>query len=266
MTTKVRRGLRATSLLTVGEAMWPFAALLVAWYVVTAMRVVPARWLPGPDLVFRAGWAQLESGVLAGDVGVSLARLCAGFGLGAGMGILLGLAMGTNRLVAAYVDPLANFFQSIGGITWVPLAVLWFGFGWGSVLFVIFNTVFFIVLFNTLAGVEAVPRNLVHATRTLGGRQRTVIREVLVPGALPSIVNGLRLGMGFGWRALIAAEMITGSSGLGFRIYDAAAYWKSEDIIFGLVVIGTLWMATDYGILRRLEAKTIERWGLVRAG
>jgi NitT/TauT family transport system permease protein/taurine transport system permease protein len=254
----MRRVIRAA------EGVWPFLALLAAWYIVASMHVVPARWLPGPDLVLRAGWAELQSGVLLADVGVSLARLGMGFGLGAGLGVFVGLAMGTNRFVAMFFDPLANFFQSIGGITWVPLAVLWFGFGWGSVLFVIFNTVFFIVLFNTLAGVESVPRNLIYATRTLGGRQRTIIREVLIPGALPSIVNGLRLGIGFGWRALIAAEMITASSGLGFRIYDAAAYWKNEEIIFGLIVIGVLWMITDYGLLRRLEARTIERWGLVR--
>ncbi len=223
-------------------------------------------WLPGPELVVRAGWAQLRSGVLVEDVLISLARLLAGFGMGAGLGILLGLAMGTNRYIAMCFDPIANFFQSIGGIAWIPLAVLWFGFGWGSVLFVIVNTVFFIVLFNTLAGVEAVPRNLIHSSLTLGAGRWTVICEVLVPGALPSLVNGLRLGMGFGWRALIAAEMIAASSGVGFRIYDAAAYWKSEEILWGLIVIGTLWMATDGLILRPLEAKTVERWGLVQPG
>src|SRR5690606_11150948 len=97
------------------------------------------------------------------------------------------------------------------------------------------------------------------------GRWRAIVFEVLIPGALPAIMNGMRIGMGLGWRSLIAAEMIAATNGLGFRIFDAAAYWRSDEIVLGLIVIGTLWAITDNVVLRTLEAKTVERWGMVRA-
>ncbi len=258
--------IRPNRFTTLGLNIAPFFALLLIWYVLSASGVFPQLHLPGPKLVFQAGLHELRSGILINDLLMSLGRLFAGFAIGALLGVYLGLAMGKNRYVAMCFDPLANFFQAIGGIAWVPLAVLWFGFGWGSILFVIFNTVFFVVLFNTLTGVEAIPRNLINSALTLGATQRTIMLEIFLPGALPNIVTGIRLGMAFGWRALIAAEMIAASSGVGFRIYDGAAYWKSEEIIFGLIVIGTVWIITDKLLLRPLEQKTIERWGTVRVG
>ena len=149
------------------------------------------------------------------------------------------------------------------GIAWLPLAITWFGLGWTSVTFIMFNTIFFLVFFNTLVGVRAVPRIFEHAVRTLGGSRRHVIFQVLIPGALPSIVTGIRMSIGFGWRALIAAEMIATSTGLGFLIYNAANFHQSDTILVGIVTIGLLWLATDRLVLQPLERRTIERWGLV---
>lgn len=250
------------------SAAWtlaPFFLLLVVWQVAVQVGDLPKLQLPSPLDVMAAGQKQFRSGVLVSDILISVARLGLGFLIGASLGLGLGLLMGMSRTVSGYVEPVVNFFQSIGGIAWVPLAVLWFGFGWGSVLFVIANTVFFIVLFNTISGVESVPQNLVYSVQTLGGRWRAIVFEVLIPGALPAIMNGMRIGMGLGWRSLIAAEMIAATNGLGFRIFDAAAYWRSDEIVLGLIVIGTLWAITDNVVLRTLEAKTVERWGMVRA-
>jgi NitT/TauT family transport system permease protein/taurine transport system permease protein len=122
------------------------------------------------------------------------------------------------------------------------------------------------VFFNTLVGVRTVPKIFENAVLTLGGGRRHVIFEVLLPGAMPSIVTGIRMSIGFGWRALIAAEMIATTTGLGFLIYDASNFHQTDTILVGILTIGTLWLATDRLVLQPLERRTIERWGLVSTG
>jgi NitT/TauT family transport system permease protein/taurine transport system permease protein len=141
--------------------------------------------------------------------------------------------------------------------------VTWFGLGWVSVTFIMFNTIFFLVFYNTLVGVRSVPRIFEHAVRTLGGSRRHVIFQVLIPGAMPNIVTGIRMSIGFGWRALIAAEMIATSTGLGFLIYNASNFHQTDTIFVGIVTIGILWLLTDRLILQPIERWTVERWGLV---
>jgi NitT/TauT family transport system permease protein/taurine transport system permease protein len=111
--------------------------------------------------------------------------------------------------------------------------------------------------------VRSVPRIFEQSVRTLGGSRRHVILQVLIPGAMPNIVTGLRMSISFGWRALIAAEMIATSTGLGFLIYNAQNFHQSDAILVGIIAIGILWLATDRLVLQPLERWTIERWGLV---
>jgi taurine transport system permease protein len=179
------------------------------------------------------------------------------------MGLVLGVVMGLNRGVAEFFEPLCSFLNAMSGIAWIPLALIWFGIGPKSVTFILWNSIFFLVLFNTMLGVKAVPRIFEHAVLTLGGSRWRVIRDVMLPGALPNIVLGLRMGISFGWRALIAAEMIGASSGLGFRIWDAASFHRSDIILGGIILIGLIWLCTDRLLLVPLERWTIERWGLV---
>jgi NitT/TauT family transport system permease protein/taurine transport system permease protein len=126
-----------------------------------------------------------------------------------------------------------------------------------------FNTVFFLVFFNTLVGVRTVPRIFVDAVRTLGGSRAHVILAVLIPGAMPSIVTGIRMSIGFGWRALIAAEMIATTTGLGFLIFNAQHFHQTDAILVGIITIGILWLITDRLVLQPFERWTIERWGLI---
>jgi NitT/TauT family transport system permease protein/taurine transport system permease protein len=173
--------------------------------------------------------------------------------------------VGLNRRLAAVLEPITGFFNALSGIAWLPLAVTWFGLGWASVTFIMFNTIFFLVFFNTLVGVRTVPRLFESAVRTLGGSRRHVILQVLIPGAMPSIVTGIRLSIGFGWRALIAAEMIATTTGLGFLIFNAQNFHQTDAILVGIITIGILWLVTDRLVLRPIERWTIERWGLVSA-
>ena len=243
----------------------PFAALVIAWALVARVGVVPALFLPPPADVARTAWELARDGSLWINIAASLGRVLLGIVVGVPLAVALGVLVALNRRLAPVVEPIVGFFNALSGIAWLPLAITWFGLGWASVTFIMFNTVFFLVFFNTLGGVRAVPRIFEHAVRTMGGSRRHVILQVLIPGALPGIVTGIRMAIGFGWRAVIAAEMIATSTGLGFLIYNAANFHQSDTILVGIIAIGLLWLATDRLVLQPLERRTIERWGLVSA-
>jgi NitT/TauT family transport system permease protein/taurine transport system permease protein len=124
--------------------------------------------------------------------------------------------------------------------------------------------VFFIVAYNTLLGVTTIPHAIRNAAASLGAGQWALLTEVLLPGALPNIVTGIRTGLGFAWRALIAAEMIATNVGLGYMLFVARDFYRTEVIVLGMIVIGLIWLLIDRLILVRLERGTIERWGMVR--
>jgi NitT/TauT family transport system permease protein/taurine transport system permease protein len=245
------------------RGVMPFVVLLGAWMLVTRAGVVPALFLPPPGDVARIAWEQALDGSLWINSAASLGRVLLGIVFSVPLAVALGVVVGLSRRLAPVVEPIVGFFNALSGIAWLPLAITWFGLGWASVTFIMFNTIFFLVFFNTLVGVRTVPRIFEHAVRTMGGSRRHVILQVLIPGALPSIVTGLRLSIGFGWRALIAAEMIATSTGLGFLIFNASNFHQSDTILVGIITIGLLWLATDRLLLQPLERRTIERWGLV---
>jgi ABC-type nitrate/sulfonate/bicarbonate transport system permease component len=242
----------------------PVAIIFVAWFAAPNLVDVPAYKLPSPAMV----WGELltmalDGSLVAGIIG-SLGRLAISFVVGVGLAIPLGIGIAVNKHVAGFFEPLVVFFQSIAGVAWVPLAIIWFGFGQGAVIFVVANAVFFIVLFNTITGVQSIQPTLKQAVLTLGGSQWDVLREVVLPGALTNILSGLRTGLAFGWRALVAAEMIAGNIGLGYMTLEAAQWYKSGVIVAGIIIIGCLWLLMDRLLLRPLELRTVERWGLLR--
>ncbi len=249
--------------LDVAAALFPFAVLLLVWQLISTAQLMPDNLLPAPREVFRAWIEVIEDGSFFRHVGASLVRLGIGFAVSTVLGIALGVLMGLNRSLAEFIQPLASFFNALSGIAWVPLAITWFGLGPVAVTFIIWNAIFFLVLFNTLVGIKAVPLIFENAVLTLGGSRWQVITQVLIPGALPNVMTGLRMGMGFGWRALIVAEMIAASSGLGFMIFDARYYQRPDLILVGIATIGLIWLVTDRLLLVPVERWTIERWGLV---
>lgn len=261
----MRRGWRG-SLLAVGRGAAPFALILTAWALVTRAGALPAIFLPSPGDVASTAWEMLKDGSLWINIGASVGRLLVSLVISVPLAVGLGIFVGLRRRLSPVVEPIAGFFNALSGIAWLPLAVTWFGLGWVSVTFIMFNTIFFLVFYNTLVGVRSVPRIFEHAVRTLGGSRRHIIFQVLIPGAMPNIVTGIRMSIGFGWRALIAAEMIATSTGLGFLIYNASNFHQTDTILVGIVTIGILWLLTDRLVLQPIERWTVERWGLVSSG
>ncbi len=241
----------------------PFGLLLVAWAVVSYRGWLPAIFLPAPGEVARTAWDMVRDGSLAANILASLGRVGLGLVISAPLAVAAGVFVALHRRLAVVLEPVAGFFNALSGIAWLPLAITWFGLGWASVTFILSNTIFFLVFFNTLVGVRAVPRIFEHAVCTMGGSRRHVILQVLIPGAMPNIVTGIRMSIGFGWRALIAGEMIATSTGLGFLIYNAANFHQTDTILVGILTIGILWLLTDRLLLQPVERWTGERWGLI---
>ena len=165
------------------------------------------------DLVYK--------GILPEYLEDSVVRLAVGASTGMAIGIPLGVLVGLSRRAHAALWPVLLFFQAIGDIAWLPILLSWFGFGLATMTFVIVYTVLFPVVLNTVLGVRSVPVDLHRAALSLGASRPRILWEVVIPGALPNIITGLRNGLGYGWRALIAAEMIVGTSGVGFLMFDA---------------------------------------------
>ncbi len=244
----------------------PLAVLVVAWAVVVAAFDVNPRVFPSVGAVVQAGLEAVRDGSLIRHIGASLGRVAVGTVIALVLAIPLGIAMGTSATVSAFLSPPLRFFSVLAGIAWIPIATLWFGYGFGAITFVIFNAVFFVVTYNTVLGVASIPMPLRHAARSLGAGRWAMLTEVLLPGALPNIVTGIRTGLGFAWRGLIAAEMIATNVGLGYMLFVARDFYKTEVIVFGMIVIGVLWLLIDRLLLAPLERATTERWGLVRRG
>lgn len=249
------------------SALWfcaPFAVLLLLWAFLVPYFEVNPRLFPPLASVVQAGLEGIRDGTLIRHIGASLLRVTVGTALALVFAIPLGIAMGVSSAVSGFLTPPLRFFSVLAGIAWIPLASLWFGYGFGAITFVIFNAVFFIVTYNTLLGVSTIPMHVRNAAASLGAGRWAMLTEVLLPGALPNIVTGIRTGLGFAWRGLIAAEMIATNVGLGYMLFVARDFYKTEVIVLGMVVIGVLWLLLDRLVLAPIERATSERWGLVQ--
>jgi NitT/TauT family transport system permease protein/taurine transport system permease protein len=241
----------------------PFVFVLIVWMAGWAIFHPNKATLPPVSDVIEAVWTRLADGELLRHVLASLWRLFLGAAVGIASGIIGGFIAGLYRNVSDFLNPLVVFFNAISGIVWLPLMIGWLGIGTALAVFLIWNTVFFIVFQNTVLGVQLVPEALEQGVQALGGNRMETIRSVILPGALPYILTGIRSGLGFGWRALIAAELVGTPDGLGQMIFAAADYHRSDIIIAGCLIIGLIAISMDRWLLLPIEHRTIERWGLV---
>ena len=255
-----RRHLRAGSV----DLLIVIAGSIAIWWLISAAIANPDRYLPSPVAVVLSSADLLYKGLLPSYFGDTMIRLVFGSLIGLAAGIPFGLLIGINRTVADMFYPIMNFFQSISGIAIFPILVIWWGNSEKTVLAVILYTSFFPITFSVLSGVREIPMRYIHAVRTLGASRFQIIRDVLLPGALPHIATGSRLGISFAWRAVIAGEMLAGREGLGWMIFTGQDADLTAQVILGMVLIGFSWIVLDHYLLRPLEADTIERWGLVQ--
>jgi taurine transport system permease protein len=246
------------------KTLIPFAVVAIVWWIVAEIDVFPDAFFIGPDAVAVRMAELIWKGILPAYLSDSVGRLVGGAVLGVLLGVPLGFLIGLNRIARKLAWPLLLFFQAIADIAWLPLLIIWFGFTQTSVNFVLVYSIIFPLIISIVASIDSIPDDLVRAARALGAQRRQVVWEVVVPGSMAGVATGLRVGLGYGWRALIAAEIIVGTSGLGFMMFDARRAGQVDDVFVGMIVLGVLWYATDALLLAPLERETVERWGIVK--
>ena len=231
--------------------------LLVVWQVLSTkvLDETTRALLPPPTAVAQAAWQLVVSGELVHHLFDSLRREFVAF-LWALIAIPLGIAMGWWRGFSEQVEPLVEVLRPIPPLAWIPLSILWFGVGDLQNEFIIFLGIFFPILLNTITGVKGVEPNLVRAARCLGSGEGTVLSRVVLLAALPQIITGVRIGLGVGWMALVAAELVGANSGLGFLINDARTLLRTDVVIVGMITIGLVGLLLDV-LIRQITARLL---------
>ena len=203
--------------------------------------------MPAPTTIARTAAGLVASGELFFHLVASLKREASAF-VFAATAIPLGIAMGWWRVIYNQVNPIMEILRPIPPLAWIPLSILWFGIGDAQNEFIIFLGMFFPILINTIVGVKNVDPNLVRAARSLGAPERKVLSRIVLKGSLPQIITGVRIGLGVGWMALVAAELVGANSGLGFLINDARSMLRTDTIVVGMLTIGLVGLLIDTAI------------------
>ena len=242
--------------------LWLLVAFVVIWELVSifGQRINPQLdvMMPPPTAVISAASDLISRGVLFTHIFDSLYRVLLAVGAATVLGVPLGLAMGWSSRFRFAVDPLLEFIRPIPPLAWIPLSILWFGIGDVQIVYIIFLAAFFPVVLNSLAGARDVDPYLVRAGLSLGARPRELFLTVVLPAALPQIFTGMRVGLGIGWMALVAGELVAAPSGLGYMINNARTLFRSDYILLGMVLIGVLGLVLDY--LMRQAARLVMPW------
>lgn len=230
----------------------------VFWHSISMTGFFTPVLLPSPIGVGKAFWVMLTDGILMPHVLASLERAAKGFVLAIVIGVPLGIVSGWNRRINAVIEPIVELFRPIPVLAMLPLAILWFGIGEQSKLFLITFGAFFPIFVNTLSGVRYVEPIFVQAAESLGASRAQIFRRVVLMAAMPDIVVGLRLGLGFSFLTLVAAEMIASTRGLGYLIVDTQLTFQTDKTLVATLMLGFLGLFMSMLLL--LAEKRLLRW------
>lgn len=240
------------------------AVLILAWQFASKVWIPSidphmAVLMPAPTTIAKTAAGMIASGELFSHLLDSLRREAVAFAV-AIIAIPLGIAMGWWRPVYNQVSPIIEILRPIPPLAWIPLSILWFGLGDAQNEFIIFLGIFFPILVNTIVGVKNIDPSLIRAARSLGAPQYKVLSRVVLQGAMPQIITGIRIGLGVGWMALVAAELVGANSGLGFLINDARSMLRTDIIIVGMLTIGIVGLLIDVTI--QIIGRRLMPWSL----
>ena len=232
--------------------------ILLGWEASSRAGWLSTRILPEPLAVAAAFWNLLVSGALPHDVAISTGRALGGLAVGGGLGLVLGLLTGTFRSAETLLDTTLQMIRNVPALALIPLVILWFGIDESAKLFLVAIGVFFPIYLNTYHGIRAVDAGLVEMARSYGLQGWPLYREVILPGALPSILVGLRFSLGLMWVLLIVAETISAQSGIGYMTMNAREFLQTDVVLVGVLLYALLGKLADL-VARGLERRLL-RW------
>jgi NitT/TauT family transport system permease protein len=223
-----------------------FVVFVALWAAATLGGLVSKTFLASPLQMLAGGWTLVVEHGFAKDIGMTVWRVVGGFVIAAVLALPLGVAMGAYKPIEAFFEPFVSFARYLPASAFIPLLILWAGIGEAQKLAVIFIGSFFQLVLMIAVTVGNTRRDLVEAAYTLGVGDRSLIRRVLIPGAAPEIAETLRMVLGWAWTYVIVAELIGASSGIGHMITDSQALLATDNIIFGIIVIGLIGLVSDF--------------------
>jgi NitT/TauT family transport system permease protein len=222
--------------------------------------------MPSLGVVAQTLLSSILDGSMLHHTAATLYRVVIGFGFAVAVGLPLGVAMGRFRPVERFVLPLSSALMPIPSLAWVPVFILWFGLGNTVTILIVFYAALFPMLLNTWTGVRSVNPIWLRAAGAMGANERAMFWKVIIPGASPFIITGLRQSFLRSWIAVIGAEMLAGSEwGLGWVIFDAKEFLNTDVMLASLIVIGFIGFVTERLVFGSIERATIYRWGMARA-
>lgn len=232
--------------------------LIVLWQLAAQAGWLSSRILPEPLAVVLATWHLALSGELWTHLGVSTVRAISGFAVGGGLGLLLGLLTGTFRQAEMLLDTTLQMVRNIPALALIPLVILWFGIDETAKLFLVAVGVFFPIYLNTFHGIRTVDKGLIEMARSYGLSGWPLYRDVILPGALPSILIGVRFALGLVWVLLIVAETISAQAGIGYMTMNAREFLQTDVVLVGILLYALLGKLAD--MLARVLEKFWLRW------
>jgi NitT/TauT family transport system permease protein len=248
----------------VARTAFPFVVVGALWEIVARAGIFPARLFPTLEEIAAAFVQLTVDGILPHHALDTIMRLLAGFALAAVVGVAIGLAMGRSRRAEDVFLPLVSIGAPIPGIAYAPLFLLWFGLGNAPTVLLVGFVSSFPIIFNTWTGVKAVREIWVRSAQAMGADDRRLFRHVILPGALPYILTGFRLGLAQAWRILVGVEMLAAVPwGLGWLIFGAREFLNTDVMLAGVAVIGVIGLALEKLVFQRLEQFTVVRWGMM---
>jgi len=247
----------------------PLASLIVIWQLVASLdliRILPFPADVGRTLVNLCRPTRGGTPILLAHLGASLFRVGIGFSLAMAVGVPVGLLMGINKHVNDLLHPVLSLLMPVPTLAWVPMLLILWGLGDRTIVAAIFLGGFFSIAYNTAGGVRGIDRDLIRAAYTMGASKWTLFSRVLLPGSMVSVLTGLRLAVGYSWRALVGAEMLAAAGwGLGYLVFAARAFSAANVMFAGLIVIMVAGYLMERYLVGPLEKRTVQRWGVVRA-
>ncbi len=256
----------ADRLRALGEGILPFGVAAIAWELFARLGPFPPKLFPSLLTVAQTFMDLVSSGILLEHTRGTIIRLILGFGLAGVLGVGIGIGMGRYRWAEDFFLPLVSIGNPIPGLAYAPLFILWFGLGNLPAVLLVALASAFPAAVNTWTGVKAVKEIWIRAAEGMGAREDQLFRKVILPGALPYILTGLRLALARAWRVLVAAEMLTSvPQGLGWLIFGAREFLNTDVMLAGIAVIGIIGVMLERFVFERLERFTVVRWGMLQA-
>ena len=240
-------------------SLFTLLLLLAVWWAVTALQLIAPLFLPPPQqalhqLLTIASPAGFMDATLWQHLGASLTRIVIALLAATVIGVPVGILMGLNATVRGILDPLIELYRPVPPLAYLPLMVIWFGIGETSKILLIYLAIFAPIAMSAMAGVKSAQQVRLRAARSLGASRWQVLWHVVLPGALPEILTGIRIGLGVGWSTLVAAELIAATRGLGFMVQSAGEFLATDVVLAGIMVIALIAFALELG-LRALQRR-----------